>query len=307
MIKRLGVLAAVAALAAGCKQEQYGTVQIFQVCDPPEPDNTTGACEYPAGRCGKVPLGRIGIDLALTDELFLGVEVHNQLLENESDTQLDTHQAFIDGYEVSYAGPLAVPTIQSRIQSVVAANGSSVIGIRLVEGHSAAALAGVVGGELVQMVANLSVFGHYGDGTTFETAPLPFGIEVCQGCSGIPDCPTGQTLFGVCSHVGMWPVSILCKDAAASGGGGTGTGSSYSIGGVISNLTTDGLRLSTNGQTLTVAANSSTFTFQTEVATGTNYSVTIAQQPNGQACAVARGGSGTVASADVTTVEIECN
>jgi 6-phosphogluconolactonase (cycloisomerase 2 family) len=86
----------------------------------------------------------------------------------------------------------------------------------------------------------------------------------------------------------------------------TPTPSTYTIGGTVSGLTGSGLVLADNGgDNLTVAANATSFTFATPLAAGAAYAVTVATQPTGQTCTVA-GGSGTVASSNVTTVAVTC-
>jgi sugar lactone lactonase YvrE len=70
-------------------------------------------------------------------------------------------------------------------------------------------------------------------------------------------------------------------------------------------LSEPGLTLDNNGgDTLTVAANASTFTFSTAVASGGAYDVTVATQPTGETC-TATANTGT-ASANVTSVTITC-
>ena len=82
---------------------------------------------------------------------------------------------------------------------------------------------------------------------------------------------------------------------------------SYTIGGTVTNLATgDSLQLHNNGgDTLTVAANGS-FTFATKLASGTAYSVTVAAQPSSpaQLCGVTNGGG--TATANVTSVQVDC-
>jgi 6-phosphogluconolactonase (cycloisomerase 2 family) len=58
------------------------------------------------------------------------------------------------------------------------------------------------------------------------------------------------------------------------------------------------------GDALTISSNGA-FTFATPLANAATYAVTVATQPTGQTCSVA-GGSGTVASAAVTTVAVTC-
>jgi 6-phosphogluconolactonase (cycloisomerase 2 family) len=104
---------------------------------------------------------------------------------------------------------------------------------------------------------------------------------------------------------------------SACGGGGSSTpattpppppASSYTIGGTIAGLTGSGLVLQDNGKdNLTVAANATSFTFATSIASGGAYAVTVATQPTNpaQVCTVSNG-SGTVSSANVTNVGVTC-
>ena len=59
------------------------------------------------------------------------------------------------------------------------------------------------------------------------------------------------------------------------------------------------------GDDLSVSGNGS-FTFGTAVADGAAYAVTVKANPSGQSCTVS-GGSGTVASANVTNVAVSCS
>ena len=105
---------------------------------------------------------------------------------------------------------------------------------------------------------------------------------------------------------------------AACGGGGGGGGSSastatstvaatptYTVGGSISGLTSEGLILVNGTDTATPNANDTSFTFPTAVAAGTSYAVTAQLQPDAVNCTVS-GGSGVVGSANVTDVAVTC-
>jgi len=106
-----------------------------------------------------------------------------------------------------------------------------------------------------------------------------------------------------------------CGGSGGGGDGGSGapplppqTPASYTIGGTISGLTGTGLVLRNNaGNDLSVAATSGNFAFSTALATGAAYNVTVATQPTApsQTCAVTSG-SGTVGSANVSTVQVAC-
>ncbi len=79
----------------------------------------------------------------------------------------------------------------------------------------------------------------------------------------------------------------------------------HTVGGNVSGLTGSGLSLQNNGtDTLAVAANGP-FTFATELEEGSAYAVTISAQPVGQTCNVSSG-SGTIATANITNVVVNC-
>lgn len=116
-------------------------------------------------------------------------------------------------------------------------------------------------------------------------------------------------------HVG-WRVpalAILCTFALSGCGGGGGSGAqgggvaqTYTIGGSISGLSASGLTIAAGSQTLSPAANATSFVFPTAVPSGTAYSVTVSSQPSGETCLL-ENGSGMVASANITNVQLSCN
>jgi len=79
----------------------------------------------------------------------------------------------------------------------------------------------------------------------------------------------------------------------------------YSVGGTVSGLTQSGLVLSNGSDSLTVAANTTSFVFATSLAAQTTYSVAVSTQPTGATCTVSNG-SGTIAAAAVTNVQVTC-
>jgi len=82
----------------------------------------------------------------------------------------------------------------------------------------------------------------------------------------------------------------------------------YHLGGRIAGLVGEGLKLvATSESYVSVAAGGTSFAFGGTLASGTPYSVTIAQQPNApaQVCVVANG-SGVVGAGDVTDVAVTC-
>ena len=97
-------------------------------------------------------------------------------------------------------------------------------------------------------------------------------------------------------------------DAGAWSGGSVGSGSSgtttYSVGGTVSGLSGTVVLADNGGDTLNVSANGS-FTFPTQLASGAAFNVTVQSNPSGQTCTVSNG-SGTVGSANVTSVAVSC-
>lgn len=109
---------------------------------------------------------------------------------------------------------------------------------------------------------------------------------------------------------------LLALTLAGCGGGGGGgdtpsvqpppTPTTFSIGGDVNGLTGSGLVLRNNGaDDLTIGADGS-FTFGTEINSGSSYSVTVFAQPvnPAQTCSVTNG-AGT-ATADVSNVQVDC-
>jgi hypothetical protein len=101
---------------------------------------------------------------------------------------------------------------------------------------------------------------------------------------------------------------LLTLLAACGGGGGSVTPMvTYTIGGTVTGLSGPGLVLQNNGgNTLTVSL-PGPFTFVGGLIGGTAYSVTVATQPSSptQTCVVTSG-SGTVGTANVTNVAVDC-
>jgi 6-phosphogluconolactonase (cycloisomerase 2 family) len=92
-------------------------------------------------------------------------------------------------------------------------------------------------------------------------------------------------------------VSVSCTTTEAA---------TYTVGGSISGLLGSGLVLQDNGAAnLTVASNSTSFVFATQLAGGASYQVTILTQPALQTCTVSAG-SGKIGSGAVTGVAISC-
>ena len=126
-----------------------------------------------------------------------------------------------------------------------------------------------------------------------------FAIPVTDGNSysvNVLTQPTGQicsvsTGAGTISGGKVTNVAVVCAVNA------------YSLGGTASGLTDSVVLQNNSGDSLTVATNGA-FTFATQIASGSPYSVTVLTQPTGQSCSV---GSGTgMIAANVTNVTVTC-
>lgn len=103
---------------------------------------------------------------------------------------------------------------------------------------------------------------------------------------------------------------VACGGGGGGGGGSTATSTvaaapTYTVGGSISGLTSQGLILVNGTDTATPNAGDTSFTFPTAVVAGTSYAVSVQLQPDAVNCTVS-GGTGVVGSANVTDVAVTC-
>ncbi|MGC3980952.1 MAG: hypothetical protein QM808_06830 [Steroidobacteraceae bacterium] len=102
----------------------------------------------------------------------------------------------------------------------------------------------------------------------------------------------------------------------ASGGGGedddddssssSSAGPAYSVSGTVNGLSGGSVVLRMNGSINVTVSTSGNFTFGTNLSSGTSYAVGVLSSPNAQVCSVASGGNGTIASANITNVVVNC-
>ena len=112
--------------------------------------------------------------------------------------------------------------------------------------------------------------------------------------------------------IGSVAVLALCMVGCGGGGGNSGSPPPppppYSIGGTVTGLTGTGLVLQTDaGDVLPVSA-AGAFIFYNQIGSGAGYTVTVRTQPSSPAqnCVVTNG-SGTVGTANVTSVAVACS
>lgn len=109
----------------------------------------------------------------------------------------------------------------------------------------------------------------------------------------------------------IWAVSLLCTAPlwlAACGGGGSASSppaATYSISAKVAGLTATGLSLDVNGSDVAISGGSTGSTLASNLANNTAFTVTVAAQPGGENCAITNG-AGTISSANVTDVSVNC-
>ena len=144
-------------------------------------------------------------------------------------------------------------------------------------------------------------------GNTYNSGPLAAGttLELEAVGSTISFLLNGtQVISATDSGITGGAPGIMASGAAEAGSWSGGDAADYTIGGTVSGLSGTVVLRDNGGDNLSVTGNGS-FTFASPVATGGAYNVTVKTNPSGQTCTVS-GGSGTVASANVTGIAVSC-
>jgi hypothetical protein len=105
---------------------------------------------------------------------------------------------------------------------------------------------------------------------------------------------------------------LLVRTAAAvigaviglAGCGGSNT-TNPTVGGTVTGLTADGLRLTDGIHILVLSANTSTFNFPAQFSPGTAYGVRVQTQPAGLTCTVANA-NGVVGTSSISNITVTC-
>jgi len=121
---------------------------------------------------------------------------------------------------------------------------------------------------------------------------------------------------------GAYAVNVRTQPTGATCSVGSGTGTmgtadvasvqvtcsanAYKVGGTISGLTAGGLVLTNGTDSVSPAANATTFQFAQRVAFGGSYSVRVQQQPTGLTCSVAGTYPATMGPGDVSDIAVSC-
>lgn len=193
---------ALALLASACA-DNNASVQWVAVCLP------TDDCSF-SSTCDAQYIGELALDTSLSNVLWLVVQYDNNRpsTENLDQGQLDTSDAYIQGYDVEFdAVGISVPASAWDVPSYwVPSAGSSVASV-FVPVLAAAPAAGIY------VTALVTTRGVYGDGSAFETDAIELPIFLCDGCLGLPGCPPSTpTLVGTCPPtLGQAPLVPICE------------------------------------------------------------------------------------------------
>jgi sugar lactone lactonase YvrE len=151
------------------------------------------------------------------------------------------------------------------------------------------------------------------------------GLVLANGTDTVSPA-AGASTFTFANQVaegGAYAVSVQAQPTGATCSVGSGTGTvgttdvatvqvtcaanAYHVSGTISGLTTSGLVLANGTDTVSPAANATTFALTGAVAFGGTYSVTVRQQPTGTTCVVGGTYPATIGAGDVTDIAVTCN
>jgi len=122
----------------------------------------------------------------------------------------------------------------------------------------------------------------------------PYAVTVVTQPAGLK-CTVANGMGTVVPNANVTDVSITCA------------ATTYSIGGTLSGLAPGGaVVLQDNGGDNRTLTSNGNFLFETQLANSARYNVTVFTQPTGHTCATKASGSGTVASANIASLQITC-
>ena len=192
-------------------------------------------------------------------------------------------------------------------QTCTVSNGSGTIGSANVTsvGVSCTTSTGgsfTVGGTVSGLSGTVVLQDNGGDNLSVSAnGSFTFATALASGAAyavTVKTNPSGQTCTvsngsGTIGSANVTNVGVSCSNTA-----------SFTVGGAVSGLSGTVVLQDNGGDDLSVSANGS-FTFATALASGAAYGVTVKTNPSGQTCTVSNG-SGTIGSANVTSVTVTC-
>src|SRR3569623_1698462 len=182
--------------------------------------------------------------------------------------------------------------------SDVSSDESELVGKYTVGGH----VTGLVGPAVILRDNNRDTLVVHADGTFVFggalTAGATYSVTVFQQPTALTQTCTVANGTGKITNANVTNVEVTCSTQPPP--------PTYHLSGTVSGLAGSGQVLHAGADDLAVASNGG-FTFPSSYATGATYSVTVATNPSApaQTCAVTNG-SGTVGTADVTNIAVDC-
>jgi hypothetical protein len=207
MKTRLALLLSLGCLA-GCVKNN-ASVRVAHVCAIP--DN----CAFSSGGCDTTYIGQIAIDLAVTNQMLLFLQVDNLLPNNGNPGtfKTNTNDAFIQEYEIEYEGFPGTFTGPVTGSATVLAATSTVVSVDVVSPIAASQAVGFVPAGGLDAVAKVRLKGVLADGSSFETGVYEVPFLACNGagCANIalPTC-TAPAVLSVCPNFGQLPSRGFC-------------------------------------------------------------------------------------------------
>ena len=209
-----------------------------------------------------------------------------------------------DSYAVSVrrqpTNPTQVCTVRNGAGTV---GGASVSNIAIDCASSSFTVGGSVSGlQGTGLVLQLNGDGDLpisGDGAFTFATPLTSGSQYRVNVASQPSNPTQVCTVasgaGTIGNTNVTNVRVTCAS------------STFSVGGTVIGLQGSGLVLQNNGAD-DLAVSDGSFTFQSELASGAAYNVTVRTQPSNpsQACSVTNA-RGTIGAGDVSNVVVSCS
>ena len=218
----------------------------------------------------------------------------------------------------SFTFPTAVPsgstyfvTVSSQPsgENCTVASGSGTVTANVTDIAVTCVTAYTVGGSITGLTGTMTLLDTSTGGNQTVTAnsgassfTFPTAVPTGTGYAvTVQTQPSGQTCTvsngtGTVGNANVTNISVSCTATVT-----------YSIGGSVSGLTGTMTLTDTgsNGnQNVTVNSGATSFTFPTNVPSGSTYNVTVLTQPSGETCTVANG-QGT-ATGNVTTIAVTC-
>ena len=193
-MKTRTIATAALALALSACSAEFSPVAIHAICAPPDPDSTSGSCLYPA-TCDATFAGTPILDATTAQVDFrLPVQVNNALQDNSSPVngRINTNDAFIQWYEITYTGAALQPWSVADALTVPTAGSSGGL-IRLIPVQYFPALV-PPGSATLSIVVNVRAHGILTSQDSFTTAWFQVPVEVCAGCLAGSFCPPGSVM-----------------------------------------------------------------------------------------------------------------